>query len=88
MLIEINRKVLEQFVKDQEFMYKLVNNWLIEANEHYKWWGVCLNVNRKHLTIRSRGTTQIGITYHDYGAECWSDLRNIEKRIVKYKGKR
>ena len=86
MLIEINRKVLEQFVKDKEFMYQLVNNWLAETEEHYSWYGVGLHNGRRHLILRPRGATQISIKYEDYSAECWSE--HIEKRIVKYKGKR
>lgn len=85
MLIEINRKVLEQFVKDKEFMYQLVNNWTIETNEHYSWWGVGLHNGRRHLILRLRGATQISIKYEDYSADYVSDLRRIEKRIVKYK---
>ena len=87
MIIEINRSVLEQFVKDRVFMYKLVNNWLIETNEHYRWYGVGLHTGKKSITFRPRGATQISIKYNDYGVERWSDLGNIEKRIVKYKGK-
>ena len=34
MLIEINRHVLEQLVKDKEFMYQLVNNWTIETEDY------------------------------------------------------
>ena len=85
MLIEINRKALEQFVKDKEFMYQLVNNWTIETSEHYSWWGIGLHNGRRHLTLRLRGATQIGIKYEDYSADYLSDLRRIEKRIVKYK---
>ena len=85
MLIEINRKVLEQFVKDKEFMYQLVNNWTIETNEHYSWWGVDLHNGRRHLILRLRGATQISIKYEDYSADYVSDFRRIEKRIVKYK---
>ena len=88
MPIEINRRVLEQFVKDKEFMYKLVNNWLVETRDHWKWYGVSLHTENKHFTLRPRGTTQIGIKYQDYGAHYMSDLRQIEKRIVMYKGKR
>ena len=87
MIIEINRRVLEQFVKDRVFMYKLVNNWLIETNEHYSWYGVGLHYGRKHLTFQPRGTTQISIKYLDYNVD-YLDEREIEKRIVKYKGKR
>ena len=85
MLIEINRKVLEQFVKDKEFMYQLVNNWTIETNEHYSLWGVGLHNGRRHLILRLRGATQISIKYEDYSADYVSDLRRIEKRIGKYK---
>lgn len=88
MLIEINRRVLEQFVKDKEFMYQLVNNWTVETNEHYRWWGISLNDNRRHLTIHHRGSTQISILYEDYDADYLTDLRHIEKRIVKYKSRR
>lgn len=87
MIIEINRSVLEQFVKDRVFMYKLVNNWLIETNEHYNWWGAGLHYGNKLLTLRHRGSTQIGIIYENRGADYWTDLERIEKRIVKYKGK-
>lgn len=85
MLIEINRRVLEQFVKDKVFMYKLVNNWLIETHEHYNWYGVGLHDGSKSLTIRLRGTTQISIKYYDSRADNITDLREAEKRIVKYK---
>lgn len=85
MPIEINRRVLEQFVKDKEFMYQLVNNWAIETSDHYSWYGVGLHYGRKHLVIRLRGATQISIKYLDYDAACTSDYREIEKRIVKYK---
>ena len=87
MLIEINRRVLEQFVKDRVFMYKLVNNWLIETNEHYAWWGIGLHTERKTITFRHRGATQISIKYLDYSADYLSEGQ-IEKRIMKYKGKR
>lgn len=85
MPIEINRLVLERFVKDKEFMYQLVNNWLIETNEHYSWYGVGLHNKRKHFILRPRGASQISIKYEDYDADYISDLRRIEKRIVKYK---
>lgn len=88
MLIEINRSVLEQFVKDKEFMYQLVNNWAAETNEHYSWNGLGLHNMHKHLIIRHRGATQISIKYADYDADYGSDLRRMEKRIVKYKGRR
>lgn len=88
MIIEINRKVLEQFVKDRTFMYKLVSNWTIETNEHYAWYGLGLQYGRKHLSLRPRGSTQIGITYTNYAESRWTDAGHIEKRIVKYKGKR
>ena len=88
MLIEVNRKVLEQFVQDRAFMYKLVNNWLIETDAHYSWHGVGLHYGRKHLIFRPRGATQISIKYEDYSADCLSDLRHIEKRVMKYKGRR
>lgn len=84
MLIEINRRVLEQFVKDKEFMYQLVNNWTIEAYEHYSWYGVGLHYGRKHLDFRPRGATQISIKYLDYDTDYLNE-RQIEKRIVKYK---
>lgn len=87
MLIEINRRVLEQFVKDRAFMYKLVNNWLIETNEHYNWYGAGLHYEHKHLSLRQRGATQISVTYENRDANYWTDLGHIEKRIVKYKGK-
>jgi hypothetical protein len=88
MLIEIDRRVLEQFVKDKEFMYQLVNNWAAETSEHYSWYGVGLHYGRKHLVFRPRGATQISIKYENFDAECWDDSRHIEKRILKYKGKR
>ena len=88
MLIEINRRVLEQFVKDQEFMYKLVNNWLVETKDHYRWYGVSLETNRKFLMMRPRGATQLSIIYQNHDVNYLSDLRRIEKRIIKYKGKR
>lgn len=88
MLIEINRRVLERFVKDKEFMYQLVSNWLAETDEHYSWYGVGWHNGRRHLKLRPRGATQISIKYEDSSAEYGSDLRHIEKRIVKYKGKR
>lgn len=84
MLIEINRRVLEQFVKDKEFMYQLVNNWTIEAYEHYSWYGVGLRYGHKHLDFRPRGATQISIKYLDYDTDYLNE-RQIEKRIVKYK---
>lgn len=87
MIIEINRRVLEQFVQDRVFMYKLVNNWTIETNEHYAWRGLGLHYGHKHLSLRPRGFTQISITYTDNDAGHWTDLGHIEKRIVKYKGK-
>lgn len=87
MIIEINRKVLEQFVKDRTFMYKLVNNWAIETNQHYNWYGLGLQYGHKHLSIRSRGSTQIGIMYTNYDEDHWIDAGHIEKRILKYKSK-
>lgn len=84
MLIEINRRVLEQFVKDKEFMYQLVNNWVIETNEHYSWYGIGLHNGHRHLDFRPRGATQISIKYFDYNADYLNE-RRIEKRIVKYK---
>jgi hypothetical protein len=84
MIIDINRKVLEQFVKDRVFMYRLVSNWAIETNEHYSWYGIGLHYGHKHLSIRPRGHTQIGITYDDWD---WNPSEHIEKRILKYKGK-
>lgn len=87
-LIEVNRRALELFVKDKDFMYQLVNNWLIETDAHYSWSGIGLHNGRRHLILRPRGATQISIKYEDYSADCLSDLRHIEKRIVKYKGKR
>ena len=87
MIIEVNRRVLEQFVQDRVFMYKLVNNWLIETDAHYSWYGVGLHYGRKHLIFRPRGATQISIKYENYDAN-YPDERQIEKRILKYKGKR
>lgn len=84
MLIEIDRSVLERFVKDKELMYQLVNNWFIEINEHYSWYGVGLHCGHKHLSFRPRGTTQISIMYLDYDADYLNE-KLIEKRIVKYK---
>lgn len=84
MLIEINRSVLEQLVKDKEYMYQLVNNWLIETSEHYSWWGIGLHNGRRHLTFRPRGATQISIKYLDYDADYLNE-KQIEKRIVKCK---
>ena len=84
MPIEINRRVLEQFVKDKEFMYQLVNNWLTETSQHYSWYGVGLHYGRRHLELRPRGATQISIKYLDYDADYLNE-RQIEKRIVKYK---
>ena len=83
-LIEVNRKALELFVRDKEFMYQLVNNWLIETNEHCDWYGVGLHYSHKHLTFRPRGATQISIKYLDYDADYLNE-RQVEKRIVKYK---
>lgn len=88
MLIEINRSVLEQFVKDREFMYQLVNNWIIETNNHYHWYGVGLDYGRKSLNLRPRGSTQISILFKNFDAKKWDDTSLIEKRILKYKGKR
>lgn len=88
MLIEINKSVLEQFVKDKEFMYQLVSNWTIETNEHYSWYGLGLRNGRRYLTLRPRGATQISIKYEDYSVDCLNDLRHMEKRIMMYKGKR
>jgi len=85
MPIEINRRILEQFVKDKEFMYQLVNNWVTETSEHYSWYGTGLHYGRKHLAFQPRGATQISIKYFDYDAAYLSDFRKIEKRIVKYK---
>lgn len=85
MLIEINKSVLEQFVKDKEFMYQLVNNWLIETNEHYNWYGTGLHHEHKHLSLRQRRATQISVTYENRDVNYWTDLGHIEKRIVKYK---
>lgn len=87
MIIEINRKVLEQFVKDRTFMYKLVSNWTIETNQHYSWYELGLHYGHKHLSIRSRGSTQISIIYTNYDEDHWTDAGHIEKRIVKYKSK-
>jgi hypothetical protein len=87
MIIDINRKVLEQFVKDRVFMYRLVNNWAIETNQHYSWYGIGLHYGHKHLSIRPRGHTQIGIVYTNYDEDRWTDAGHIEKRILKYKGK-
>ena len=87
MPIEINRSVLEQFVKDKEFMYQLVNNWLTETSQHYGWYGIGLHYRRKHLDLRPRGATQISIKYLDYDADYPAE-RQIEKRIVKFKGKK
>ena len=84
MPIEINRRVLEQFVKDKEFMYQLVNNWLTETSQHYSWYGVGLHYGHRHLELRPRGATQISIKYLDYDADYLNE-RQIEKRIVKYK---
>ena len=86
MLIEINRRVLEQFVKDKEFMYQLVSNWIVETSEHYSWYGVGLHYGYKHLTFRPRGATQISIKYYAYSTDYLSE-NEIEKRIVKYKKK-
>jgi hypothetical protein len=85
MLIEINRSVLEQLVKDKEYMYTVITNWAIETNEHYSWYGIGLHYEHKHLSIRPRGATQISIEYRDYLADYLSGLRHIEKRIVQYK---
>lgn len=87
-MIEINRSVLEQLVKDKEYMYTVIANWAAETSEHYSWYGVGLHYGRKHLILRPRGASQISIKYEDYDADCISDLRHIEKRIMKYKGKR
>lgn len=85
MLTEINRRVLEQFVKNKEFMYQLVNNWAIETHAHYRWYGLSLEIEGKSLTLRPRGSTQISIKYYDYRADNITALREMEKRIVKYK---
>lgn len=87
MLIEINRRVLERFVRDKEFMYQLVSNWTAENYEHYTWYGVSLHDGSQSLTLRPRGSTQISIKYYNYKADYLAE-REIEKRIVKYKGKR
>lgn len=84
MLIEINRKVLEQFVKDKEFMYQLVSNWITETHQHYSWYGMGLHDGKKSLTLRPRGSTQISIKYYTYSTDYLSE-NEIEKRIVKYK---
>lgn len=88
MPIEINRRVLEQFVKDREYMYTLVNNWLVETRDHWRWRDISMHTGNKHLSIYHRGATQISIKYQDYGVDYLSELRQIEKRIVMYKGKR
>lgn len=85
MLVEINRQVLEQFVKDKEFMYQLVSNWTIETHEHYGGYGLGLHIESKSLSLRPRGFTQISIKYYDYRADSINGIRDIEKRIVKYK---
>lgn len=87
MLIEINRRVLEQFVRDKEFMYQLINNWATENHEHYTWYGLNLHDGSQSLTLRPRGSTQISIKYYNYEADYTAE-REIEKRIVKYKGRR
>ena len=87
MLIEINRPVLEQFVKDKEFMYQLVNNWITETNQHYTWYGLSMQYDHKHLDFRPRGATQISIKYLDWDVDYLNE-RQIEKRILMYKGKR
>ena len=87
-MIEINRSVLEQLVKDKEYMYTVIANWTAETSEHYSWYGLGLHNGRRHLILRPRGRTQISIKYEDYAAECWSDVRHIEKRILMYKSKR
>lgn len=84
MLIEINRKILEQFVKDKEFMYQLVNNWAIETHDHYSWYGLGLHCKTKALMIRPRGATQISIKYHTWSTDYLSE-NDIEKRVIKYK---
>ena len=84
-MIEINRRVLEQLVKDKEYMYTIITNWVTETNEHYSWYGIGLHDGSKSLSIRPRGTTQISIKYYDYKADYITALREIEKRIVKYK---
>ena len=86
MLIEINRKVLEQFVRDKEFMYQLVNNWIVENYEHHTWYGLSLHDGSQSLTLRPRGSTQISIKYYNYNfVGNYTTEREIEKRIVKYK---
>lgn len=87
MLIEINRRVLEQFVKDKEFMHQLVNNWLIETNKRYTWYGLSLHNGGQSLTLRPRGFTQFSIKYCNWKAD-YTGEKEIEKRIVKFKGKR
>ena len=84
MMIEINRAVLEEFVKDKVFMYYLVNNWIAETHQHYSWYGMGLHDGKKSLTIRPRGSTQISIKYYTYSRDYLSE-NEIEKRIVKYK---
>jgi hypothetical protein len=85
MLIEINRRVLEQLVKDKDFMYQLITNWSLETKDHWNWWGVSLHSDFKTLMIRTRGASQIAIIYEDSKADYSSDLGHIEKRIVKYR---
>ena len=84
MLIEINRPVLEQFVKDKEFMYQLVSNWIVETSEHYSWYGISFHDGKKTLKVHPRGSTQISIKYHTWSTDYLSE-NDIEKRIVKYK---
>lgn len=85
MLVEIDRQILEQFVKDKEFMYQLVSNWTVETHEHYRGYGLGLHIESKSLSLRPRGSTQISIKYYDYNADTINGFRDIEKRIVKYK---
>lgn len=82
MLMPIDRPVLEQLVKDKEFMYKLINNWLVETSNHSYWFGIGLINGHKNLYFRSRGNTQLSIYYADYTT---APAVYIEKRIIKYK---
>jgi hypothetical protein len=84
MLIEINRSVLEQLVKDKEYMYTVITNWTTEITDHSSWWGLGLRYNNSYLRIRPRGATQISIKYENRTPE-YSLVNHIEKRIIKYK---
>ena len=84
MPLEINRRVLEQLVKDKEYMYTIIANWAAETYEHFSWYGISFHDGKKTLKVHPRGSTQISIKYHTWSTDYLSE-NDIEKRIVKYK---